>query len=141
MYRGANRKQRNAVREKRPLSSNTLPTPALPGSGLRERGQSQPRISAGVLSSTPVFSFLRPVKIIEKNGDFVNTIAGSQYRLSRMEKCVFRLLTQVIRKRQKSGSRRCRKPFLVWKSIWIRCHLVWHAILDMVLLQSHVLRK
>ena len=30
---------------------------------------------------------------------------------------------------------------LVWKSIWIRCHLVWHAILDMVLLQSHVLRK
>lgn len=51
------------------------------------------------------------------------------------------LLTQVIRKRQKSGSRRCRKPFLVWKSIWIRCHLVWHAILDMVLLQSHVLRK
>ena len=63
------------------------------------------------------------------------------HRLSRMEKCVFRLLTQVIRKRQKSGSRRCRKPFLVWKSIWIRCHLVWHAILDMVLLQSHVLRK
>ena len=65
-------------------TDRSLPTPALPGSGLRERGQSQPRISAGVLSSTPVFSFLRPVKIIEKNGGFVNTIAESQYRLWRL---------------------------------------------------------
>jgi len=46
-----------------------------------------------------VFSFLRPVKIIEKNGGFVNTIAGSQYRssLAKLNATqILRLLLQII---------------------------------------------
>ena len=96
--------------------------------------------------NSSIYITLETLKYLKKGGRITPAAAAigtvlNLHRLSRMEKCVFRLLTQVIRKRQKSGSRRCRKPFLVWKSIWIRCHLVWHAILDMVLLQSHVLRK